>query len=216
MESSPLGRLPAEIRNDIYELVLQQYLTVLLFANTDEDIAAKSTVNVRPLVALTETCKAVRSESLQIFYSINDFHFALGNLCGVPVGVKVTKAAEFSQWLAKLSTHKLESLRQVELNIGLFVPSAYNIWHFIRPFARFFKTRDIRVFISLSAAWVAQDSTTRTLSDCHVHLRIPVSDREGALRVVHERMQQHPMLSDSSKKRCLEKLEALVKEMDNI
>ena len=96
----------------------------------------------------------------------------------------------------------------------MFAPSAHDIWHFIWPFAQFFKTHEIRVFISLSAAWIAQDSTTRAFSDCHVQIRIPVPDQKEASSIVNKTIRQHPDRSSGDKQRCLENLEDLVKEMN--
>ncbi|KAK5122087.1 hypothetical protein LTR85_004333 [Meristemomyces frigidus] len=70
MEASPLRRLPAELRNRIYELALYERKGITLFAGNEvETLHATAAV---PL-ALTVTCQEIRRETLSMFYAINKF-----------------------------------------------------------------------------------------------------------------------------------------------
>ena len=68
MDASPLKKLPPELRNRIYERVLSRPNGVQVRMKGDEPRAYYSSR------ALAATCRAVRSEALGIFWSINDFH----------------------------------------------------------------------------------------------------------------------------------------------
>ena len=65
--TSPLFRLPAELRNRIYELVLKE--TPHFFVRCACCVPSDHNATQSPL---TSTCRAIRSETLGIFYG-NDF-----------------------------------------------------------------------------------------------------------------------------------------------
>ncbi|KAI7259288.1 hypothetical protein KC343_g2335 [Hortaea werneckii] len=78
MDNSPLTKLSAELRNEIYHLVLYSpkgfniiYIGNILF---DDKVLRNENHQVHPL-ALTATCKALRTETLQLFYALNTFTF---------------------------------------------------------------------------------------------------------------------------------------------
>ncbi|KAI7229122.1 F-actin capping protein [Hortaea werneckii] len=78
MDNSPFTKLSAELRNDIYHLVLYSpegfnitYIGNILF---EDKVLRNENNQVQPL-ALTATCKALRTETLQLFYAINTFTF---------------------------------------------------------------------------------------------------------------------------------------------
>ncbi|GIZ38688.1 hypothetical protein CKM354_000209500 [Cercospora kikuchii] len=75
MDSSPFGTLPAEIRNDIYELVLLSEEPILVHC----EAAATPGVprKYRYLPGLIATCKQIRRESEQIFFKRNTFHVSI-------------------------------------------------------------------------------------------------------------------------------------------
>ncbi|KAK4888944.1 hypothetical protein LTR27_012224 [Elasticomyces elasticus] len=94
MDKSPLRRLPAEIRNTIYELVLVADANKLgsnnitLFASTDGRIAAnckyeREDVHItaiatdrrraRTALSMTLTCREIRTEALPMFLHLNSF-----------------------------------------------------------------------------------------------------------------------------------------------
>jgi hypothetical protein len=115
MDNSPLKGLPAEIRNNIYELALTQDGPVML-GKEDSSWSWRriSDTKTQPL-ALTKTCKAIHSECTQLFYSINTFILRVG--------------ANISQYGLRLMVHRFRmgigaanfsALRDVKVDFGEF------------------------------------------------------------------------------------------------
>jgi hypothetical protein len=83
MDASPLSRLPAEIRNIIYELVLEDpEETVLGPADSQKPgrklkLALAQRRALDSTANLTRTCKAVRKETVELFYAIKYFCIVL-------------------------------------------------------------------------------------------------------------------------------------------
>lgn len=69
----PLFRLPAELRNRIYELVLMFRHPLGAHRDLMGDWEAEMTPCNVAQPALARTCRAIRSESLPIFYAQNTF-----------------------------------------------------------------------------------------------------------------------------------------------
>ncbi len=77
MENSPLARLPAEIRNDIYQLVLTQPSQILCYYNGTKAFSKereweKNTVT--KTLAITSTCQQIRQECGDLFLECNTLH----------------------------------------------------------------------------------------------------------------------------------------------
>jgi len=70
MEASPSSRLPAELRNQIYEHVLA-HSDYISFSVAEAPYAAEC--REYKLLALTTTCRQLRWECIPILYSINNF-----------------------------------------------------------------------------------------------------------------------------------------------
>ncbi|KAI5367275.1 hypothetical protein Slin14017_G023110 [Septoria linicola] len=71
MEASPLLRLFPELRNHIYEFALQfQDEEQPRYGTPEPNILAKQP-------ALTRTCRRIRQETLNLFYSLNTFHLPI-------------------------------------------------------------------------------------------------------------------------------------------
>ncbi|KAK5743940.1 hypothetical protein LTR17_002278 [Elasticomyces elasticus] len=77
MDNSPLSRIPAELRNRIYELVLLQpkpiTLTNLPKLNAMEPYTCAPYLAFQHPTALTMTCVAIHREASKLFYAINTF-----------------------------------------------------------------------------------------------------------------------------------------------
>ena len=69
MDNSRLGKLPAELRNNIWQLALQQEEPIELVITGKKLLKARS----RPYTSLLKTCKALHYEARGIFYSCNTF-----------------------------------------------------------------------------------------------------------------------------------------------
>lgn len=77
MENSPFNELSAELRIAIYELVLVDDRVVNI-SISNEPLEAPS--NPKNRLALTETCKQMRAETMPIFLGCNGFFFDLGSM----------------------------------------------------------------------------------------------------------------------------------------
>lgn len=64
MEASPLNKLPAELRNRIYELAIHRRKDINLVANTKLR-SLKATTRVP--IALTVTCREIRKDTRSMF-----------------------------------------------------------------------------------------------------------------------------------------------------
>lgn len=64
MEASPLNKLPAELRNQIYELTMYRRKAINLVANTKLR-SLKATTRVP--IALTVTCREIRKDTRSMF-----------------------------------------------------------------------------------------------------------------------------------------------------
>lgn len=71
MDDSPLGRLPPELRNTIYELALTQKVPLSIGHQKPRRERAKQPV------ALLQTCRQIHAECAQILYARNEFEFTL-------------------------------------------------------------------------------------------------------------------------------------------
>ncbi|KAI7327538.1 hypothetical protein KC315_g7053 [Hortaea werneckii] len=81
MENSPFAKLSAELRNQIYHLVLAHSKPIGISSSRNGDKIWSQTARRRKLLALTRACKAIREESIKIFYAINTFkHLARNNV----------------------------------------------------------------------------------------------------------------------------------------
>lgn len=76
MDNSPLGKLPAEIRTYIYELVLCHEQGVVIDIDQGALRLNSPSASSYPL-ALPSTCHQMRSESIEIFWKENHFRFAI-------------------------------------------------------------------------------------------------------------------------------------------
>lgn len=72
-QDSPLLRLPAEIKNRVFELVIPTNTTVILRAQAADDADRKRYI-FRPLpLALLLTCRELRAEFTTMYYATNTF-----------------------------------------------------------------------------------------------------------------------------------------------
>ncbi|KAK5720731.1 hypothetical protein LTR15_006692 [Elasticomyces elasticus] len=72
MEGSFLQRIPVELRLDIYERVLKQQTPVFVANEAQRRMRYGSRLPANTL-AITQTCKEVRREIAQLFFTCNDF-----------------------------------------------------------------------------------------------------------------------------------------------
>lgn len=124
MDDSPLKRLPGEIRNNIYELVL------IHSADKAVQICSKETKHGRSIFVeeadgLLMTCKQIRAESLPIFLSKNLFDIRLDftprqdTSQNRDIEENCTALAPFNQFIDFLGETKLTKLA-IYINLGAF------------------------------------------------------------------------------------------------
>ncbi|KAK5115831.1 hypothetical protein LTR85_009425 [Meristemomyces frigidus] len=121
MDHSPLSRLPAELRNRIYELALHQDTPVRArFANQRPRLQFKYTDNA---LALVRSCKQIRAESAGLFCSANSFRIELNEaslyevLTDASTRMSIT-LDPFTVFLAQLGPEKASLLNVVSLQLG--------------------------------------------------------------------------------------------------
>ncbi|KAI7240917.1 hypothetical protein KC343_g4442 [Hortaea werneckii] len=73
MENSPIATLSAELRNQIYHLVLTHPEPIVITSSMSGGKVWSRVARRRKLLALTRTCRTIREESIKIFYAINTF-----------------------------------------------------------------------------------------------------------------------------------------------
>lgn len=74
MDCSPLNRLPAELRNEIYELVLTAPGPIFTrYSYKDDNWICDMRFKYGNLLAITQTCKRIHTECEGVFFSLNTF-----------------------------------------------------------------------------------------------------------------------------------------------
>jgi hypothetical protein len=104
MDTSPLGLLPAELRNNIYERVLRmnKALQIERYGN----LKPTNCSTARDAFALLRTCKQLHNEMAPLGYSLNTFSFTSFPTC-------------IENFLAKIGNRNKLSLRCVRLSLRL-------------------------------------------------------------------------------------------------
>ena len=132
MDHSPLGKLPAELRNKIYELTLRSEEDICLTQRPETNISLRryqqqvpacdesSRAYVPNLLALTQTCKRLRAESHIIFFNINSFYFPSNIWTDEPDRLDTktirhcaqTYLAACIEWLQQVGPEKAHAIRR--------------------------------------------------------------------------------------------------------
>lgn len=107
MDRSPFATLPPELRNTIYELDLSSPDRFEL--EVDGRVHASDNV-IRKYLAITETCRVMRSESLALFYASNVFFIRTSR-----------KSRKNSVPLVRRWTRGLQGQAQHLRRMGLFI-----------------------------------------------------------------------------------------------
>jgi len=137
MDDSPLRKLPAELRNTIYEMAsyVPEGVVVNKMAHRSQHVEEESTAagatmttsataSQSPhLLALTHVCKEIRTEVLGTFYAINNFRLVLP----VFASTKPTQANFFDvrAWLDTLDIKCRTAFTGFELDLGTFATCGF-------------------------------------------------------------------------------------------
>lgn len=106
MDASPLASLPAELRNEIYELVLLEQSEVIITADNNKQ---RSPDSVHP--ALTKVCKQIRTECHGTYFAVNDFRIKAPSYTSYPLQF-------LNQWLDHIGTANAQHLQTVIVDMG--------------------------------------------------------------------------------------------------
>ncbi|KAK3708537.1 hypothetical protein LTR37_011432 [Vermiconidia calcicola] len=137
MESSPLLKLPAELRDTVFELALCTHndtgdnhtVTVSVQA---EKPRITTPYPVSRVLALTATCKKLRAETLPIFYGCNTFNILVESLRSVhgaddaiperrhelAVDRGQTWPWCFERWLRAVGRQNIACIRRIKFDLG--------------------------------------------------------------------------------------------------
>jgi len=122
MGFSPLARLPPELRNRVYESALPHDTTIATFWLPNQNQFKPSSfppLSGRPSpFALTLTSKQLRSESLQLFYAVNNFQVDFER-----DGQQILPGLQ--AFLERVGSANAVALTGLTIGIGLLKPSVY-------------------------------------------------------------------------------------------
>lgn len=143
MESSFLARLPAELREEIYELVLCRHQPhSILLSSRPPTIPAQRAAST-PL-SLAQTCRQIRIESLPIFFGGNRFEFRTDRISTHerPYGAGALWLPSLENWLYTIGDTNRRRLRTVDIEIRFWTVHpldsrdgqfAYVVWSCLLP-----------------------------------------------------------------------------------
>lgn len=122
MDASPFRRLPPEIRLEVYELVLEQSKPIDVLFNDRRRMKLKG--DHAHVLALAQTCREIRIESLELFYSHNTFQVNISTLGKT----KQCKVALMRLWhfLKSIDTNLVSNLHIVT-DVGNFYPLSASV-----------------------------------------------------------------------------------------
>lgn len=176
MDDSPLGKLPPELRNKIFDLILLAPDSIYVDTAGDASdlygapqLQPCHEVQVRDALALMATCRQIRQESIPTFYGVNKF-FIDTSVLPVDAGTRLYKqwvaenANVIRGWLHSLG-HSATYLRNVRIYVGRYVSidvgrgashgprsPALTAWAVDR-FRKVFEGTEVDVAVTLVAEW---------------------------------------------------------------
>ncbi|KAK4900093.1 hypothetical protein LTR27_002856 [Elasticomyces elasticus] len=131
MDGSPLQRIPAEIRVDIYERVLKQQTPVFVANETQRRMRYGSRLPANTL-AITQTCKGMRHEIAQLFFTSNVFSITGPQLSAYQAaGTKRYGQHPFADLITAIGPVNAKVVGGVEIMLGEVISG-----HMMRRFCR--------------------------------------------------------------------------------
>lgn len=132
MEKSPFSRLPAELRNNIFKLALQQRRRVQLVFRprwrspgehpTHYEMLARPSIPGPHPLALTQVCRQIRKETKNFFWHLNTFRFPVSLMQLIippPNALMFPHSAEgLLQWLHRQDAETLRLIGGIALDAG--------------------------------------------------------------------------------------------------
>ncbi|KAI7277425.1 hypothetical protein KC345_g6605 [Hortaea werneckii] len=122
MDASPLAKLPAELRNNIYHEVLLQEDTIKLSFepagnNKKPRVLLSGSRQQHQMLALTFTCKPLRRETQDLFFALNSFEISVPET-RAGTGTSSIPIHRFLDGVTTLSARS--AIKSVTLNIGQY------------------------------------------------------------------------------------------------
>jgi hypothetical protein len=122
MDSSLFSKLPRELRDEIWRLSLQLSEEIFIFDEDGKPAIDAGVAEQHPL-ALSQTCKQIRTECHLVFYTLNQFclestvltqpyHFSTCKMANEP-GFKTFKA-----WIDRLGPDSRAALKSINISLG--------------------------------------------------------------------------------------------------
>lgn len=125
MEKSPLSKLAAELRNQVFEYALTSAEDIVVKPKTDsynDPPSYKPRYRLDTAVALTMTCRQIRRETLATFYWINTFYHCSKDPYAKDAPLTVLKSV--SSWLHRIGSENPSWTRKITLDFGPFLTRA--------------------------------------------------------------------------------------------
>ena len=191
MDTSPLQKLPGELRNRIHELILCHTDTITVSISTGVPKLV-SDPTTQQMLALTTTCRQLRREASPIFYEINKFTFVAKQVGEQYVGsIRDDKNTQWQvglrRWLDQIGERNCAHLRRVEVDVGTsfmynYVPSTESIWRSVAGVLSFF-SKQTQVNMRTEFDWTYESRRAFTVS-------VPLSDPDRARIAVDKALEE--------------------------
>ncbi|KAK3686761.1 hypothetical protein LTR37_019511 [Vermiconidia calcicola] len=129
MDNSPLRTLPAELRNNIYELVLYRPECIAI-SKENGRLQLQSEHQFEHITALTATCSEIRGEASPIFFAINRFKLLTDQFSRKRSlsDIEARGRAFLLRCAKSIGQRNIQSLRHVEIHIGMTVRWEWYGW----------------------------------------------------------------------------------------
>ncbi|KAK4504689.1 hypothetical protein PRZ48_002650 [Zasmidium cellare] len=194
MDSSPLAKLPGELRNNIYEFALLAPKGIELCfikAPVQDNRQTDSTLQTRPLPPhgispnLLATCKQIRHEALPALFANTfiiplNWEFLLANA--------TSAATALANWAAKHST-SAHPIKNIQFNyVDLGVEELNGITTFSKLLLRLLKPTGITPSIPLSFDLMlrAMDFDSTHIAHLDLGLKTAAENRKAISKAVHD------------------------------
>lgn len=181
METSPLFKLPGEIRNRIYELALYQPsgLTIRILTGEPRLLNLDNAANP---IALAATCRQLHRECTSLTYFLNKF-----TLIAAPKGQRYDLEIwqkGLHAWLRQIGDANRRLLKDIEIDIGTsfmydLCPSSETLWRSVSSLLYLFTDGSTRVSMKTDVCWMSRSRRAFGIS-------IPLNNLVVAREVVSE------------------------------
>lgn len=191
MNTSPLQKLPGELRNRIYEFILYHIDGINVSISTGIPLLVKDAATEH-MLALNTVCKQVHCESSPIFYEINKFTFIAKQVGEQYVGsIRDDRNTQWQtglrRWLDQIGERNRAHLQHVEIDIGTsfmynYVPSTESIWRSVAGVLAFF-SKHTQVNMRTEFDWTYESRRAFAVS-------VPLSDPDRARIAVDKALEE--------------------------